>query len=244
MSLDDVNDKKTHNLRQRQYFEGVHKKTMVPVESNYLHRHIEQVLRFVELTSKDRVIEVGCGMGRYTMLLAEYGVNVTGLDLSRVLLGRLGEYSAGRFEIPLIAAELEHPPIKLHDGFDVVMGFFMLHHLHNLSSGLTGVCQLLKPGGRVVFLEPNPFNPLYYLQILLTPGMTWADERGMLRMRPEIVFQAMREAGLESHAYFHFGCLPPQIVNQRWGAMLEGICEIFPVLRGLRPFTLFKGQLH
>lgn len=66
----------THNLCQRQYFERTSKKTMVPVDSPYLCRHIDQALCFVELTSQDRVFEVGCGMGRYTLLLAARGVNV------------------------------------------------------------------------------------------------------------------------------------------------------------------------
>lgn len=234
---------RTHNLHQRQYFERAGKKTMAPVDSTYLRRHIAQVLRSVELRSTDRVLEVGSGMGRYTLLLAELEVKVTGLDLSPVLLKRLREYNAGRYSIPLLAADVEHPPVEQNQGFDIVIGFFTLHHLYSISKGLRGIRQLLNPGGRVVFLEPNPYSPLYYLQILITPGMTWAGERGMLRMRPKIVFQAMREVGLMPHAHYHFGCLPPQIVNQRWGAALEELCERISIMRSFRPFILFKGQL-
>lgn len=232
-----------YNLRQRHYFEQPGKKTMAPADSTYLRRHIAQVLRTVELNSSDRVLEVGCGMGRYTLLLADLKVNVTGLDLSHVLLKRLLEYNAGRYMIPLLAADLEHPPVEPPQGFDIVIGFFTLHHLYSLSKGLNGIRYLLKPGGWVVFLEPNPYNPLYYLQILITPGMTWAAERGMLRMRPEIVFQAMRETGLVPQAPSYFGCLPPQIVNQPWGAALEELCERIPIMRSFRPFILFRAQL-
>ena len=54
---------------------------------------------------------------------------------------------------------------------------------------------MVKPGGRIVFLEPNPFNLLYYLQILFTPRMTWSGERGIPNMRKSLVFEAMHTAG-------------------------------------------------
>lgn len=231
-----------HNLRQREYFERSSKKTMVPVDSPYLERHIDRALRFAGYWQGERVLEAGCGMGRYTLLLAARGVDVTGLDLSPVLLDRLREFNTGRDTIPLVAADLEHPPVELQARFDLVLSFFTLHHLHDITRGLDGMRLLLKPGGRVVLLEPNPYNPLYYLQILLTPGMTWAGERGLLRMRPAPVFQAMRAAGLNPLAVERFGCLPPQIVNQSWGERLEELCERAPLPRSMRPFALFKGQ--
>jgi SAM-dependent methyltransferase len=231
-----------HNLRQRAYFERSSKKTMLPVDSPYLGRHIDRALRFAGYSKGERVLEAGCGMGRYTLLLAARGVDVTCLDLSPVLLDRLREFNIGRDTIPLVAADLEHPPVKLQARFDLVLSFFTLHHLHDLAAGLKGMRQMMKAGGRVVLLEPNPYNPLYYLQILLTPGMTWAGERGLLRMRPAPVLRAMRAAGLEPVGVERFGCLPPQIVNQSWGERLEELCERSPLPRSMRPFVLFKGQ--
>ena len=36
--------------------------------------------------------------------------------------------------------------------------------------------RVLRPGGRVAFCEPVAWNPLYYLQIALTPGMSFSGE--------------------------------------------------------------------
>ena len=85
---------------------------------------LDLICRKIGLAQGMNVLDVGCGMGRYTLLLAEREVKVTGLDLSPVLLSRLREYNAERYAIPLLAADLEHPPVALHGGFDVVMGFF------------------------------------------------------------------------------------------------------------------------
>ena len=90
-----------HNRRQRQYFEQTWKRTMQPAGTPYLRRQADEVMRFAGVAAGQHVLEVGCGEGRYTLLLAERGVRVEGLDLSPVLLDRLREHDGGRYNIPL-----------------------------------------------------------------------------------------------------------------------------------------------
>jgi len=92
-----------------------------------------------------------------------------------------------------------------------------------------------------VFLEPNPLNPLYYIQILITPGMSWAGERGMLRMRPRLVAQAMEQSGLRLAALDRYGFFPPFLANRPWGAALDRTLEKVPFLRPFLPFQLFRA---
>ena len=69
-------------------------------------RQLDETLRFASVTAADRVLEIGCGMGRGTLLLAERGVRVEGLDLSQALLDRLRAYNRGRFHIPIHCADV------------------------------------------------------------------------------------------------------------------------------------------
>ncbi|MBI1762631.1 MAG: class I SAM-dependent methyltransferase [Acidobacteria bacterium] len=232
-----------HNQYQRQYFDNTLKRTMVPRATPYVQRQVNEAMRSGHWTPTDRVLEVGCGMGRYTLPLAERGVRVEGLDLSPVLLERLREFNAGRFDIPLYAADLSAPPAQLLGQYDLVLGFFMLHHLHSLDECFAGLARLLKPGGRVVFLEPNPFNPLYYAQILLTPRMTWRAERGMLQMRRTTLAQTLARHGFINFTLRRFGFFPPLLANQGWGAPVERVLERVPLWRGLLPFQIFSGEL-
>jgi len=231
-----------HNRYQTGYFERTVKRTMVPVDSAYLRRHVDELLRFADLRPDARVLEVGCGMGRYTLILAERGVRVEGLDLAPALLDRLREYDAGRHTLPLYCADIVDHPQELDGQFDAVIGFFTLHHLHDLPLSFAAMARLLKPGGRIAFLEPNPFNPLYYAQIAFTPGMRWQAERGLARMRRGIVFHAMRDAGLVRPALARFGFFPPFLANRSWGARLESILERAPIWRFALPFQLFRSE--
>ncbi len=215
---------------------------MLPSGSPYLQRQVDEALRFGGVSSQDRVLEVGCGMGRYTIILAQRGLRVEGLDLSPVLLERLRGFDGGRFNIPLHCADVARHPAELDGQFDVVMCFFTLHHLPDLPLCFEAMARLVRPGGRLVFLEPNPANPLYYAQILLTPGMTWRGDGGIVRMRPSLVLRAMKSAGLSGLAMSRFGFFPPFLANRPWGRRLERWLEAVPAWQGFLPFQLFKGQ--
>lgn len=236
-------DFEKHNSAQRHYFERSLKRTMLPADSPYLRRQVDELVRFAGIRNDESLLEVGCGMGRYTLKLAERGLRIEGLDLTPRLLERLREFNAARYDIPLYCADVMNPPPELNERFDVVLGFFTLHHLHDLKPCFRAMKRLLKPSGRVVFLEPNPYNPLYYLQVMLTPGMTWEGDRGIVRMRRRVIFDAMQSAGLVHPALLRFGFFPPALANMRRVQTIERRLESFPLWRAALPFQLFRGEL-
>ncbi|MDQ3639902.1 MAG: class I SAM-dependent methyltransferase, partial [Actinomycetota bacterium] len=148
-----------HNRYQRSYFERADHPSLKPTGSLYLRRHVEAMVRFAGIKAGERVLEVGCGMGRYTFLLAEMGIHVEGLDLSPQLLEKMKQYNEGGYDIPLHGFDLLECPPEMHGSFDAVIGFFVLHHVHDIEACFSTIGQLVRPGGRVAFLEPNPSNP-------------------------------------------------------------------------------------
>jgi SAM-dependent methyltransferase len=230
-----------HNREQTRYFSGGVKPTMVPDGTPYIERQIDEVVRYAGIQPGHRVLEVGCGMGRYTIGLASRGIAIEGLDLVPFLLARLKEF-AGELRIPLYCADVIEPPPQFRGSFDAVIGFFALHHMHDVVASYRSMAGLLRPGGTIVFLEPNAWNPLYYLQILLTPGMTWKGDRGIVDMRRAPIFNAMRAAGLVDLEIRRFGFFPPQIYNRALGRKLDHVLGDIRVLNSLLPFQMFKGS--
>lgn len=231
-----------HNRAQRDYFEARVKRTMVPRPSRYLARHVDELVRHASITPPQRILEVGCGMGRYTLLLAERGFAVEGLDLTPDLLEKLDAYNGGRFDIPLHAADTAHPPDALVGAFDAVVGFFALHHMHDLDACYGGMARLVRPGGTVVFVEPNPFNPSYYAQILLSPRMRWRAERGILRMRRRPIFGAMTAAGLVGPRLARFGLFPPLLAERAWTGGIERAAESTLAPTPCLAFQIFSAR--
>ena len=128
-------------------------------------------------------------------------------------------------------------------GFDRIVGFFILHHLPDVAAALTSLARLLAPGGRMAFLEPNRRNPLFVLQVLACPDMSFAEEKGMFLMRPASVQQALRDGGLTADPIETLGFFPPQIYNRLdFARRLEERLERSSWLRPLLPFRLFQGH--
>jgi len=101
-----------------------------------------------------KVLEVGCGPGRLSILLArEHGLDVTGLDLDPAMIERAKD-NAGR------SANDGDPPsflvgdvssMAFPDGsFDLVVSTLSMHHWAEPSAGLTEIARVLRPGGRAL----------------------------------------------------------------------------------------------
>ena len=231
-----------HNAAQQRYFERRVPGTMVPRATPYVRRHVDQLLYGSGIGEGASVLEVGCGMGNYTFELARRGLALEGLDLSPVLLERLRAYAAEELDIPLHCADVLAPPDGLRSRFDGVIGFFTLHHLHDLEASIASMATLLRPGGRLAFVEPNAFNPLYYVQIAATPGMSFRGERRLTSMRPSVIFPALRRAGLSDAQVHRYGFFPPQVANRTAGRALERTLEQLRPLRRISAFQLFISR--
>jgi SAM-dependent methyltransferase len=215
---------------------------MIPRRSRYLDRHVDKVVEWGRLVPGEEILEVGCGMGRYTLLFLERGFNVSGIDLSEGLLERLRKFNADRYPLTLYCEDIGLAAGRIQRQFDAVIGLFTLHHMHDLDRTFQGVRSLLKPGGRIVFLEPNPWSPLYYVQILFTPKMKWFMERGMLRLKRKAVLELLGKAGFIRFTHDRFGFFPPFVVNAKIGPFLERRLEKISMAKPFLPFQIFKAE--
>ena len=231
-----------HNRYQREYYESTDKRTMRRPRSPYIDRHLDRLIATASLKDTHTILDIGCGQGRYTLPLVDRGFKVTALDLSPVLLERL-RTAAGSREVDLIAADISDAPEHLAKRFDRVIGFFALHHMHDLDLVFRGVARTLKRGGVFAMLEPVPQNPLYYLQIAFTPKMTWRGERGLLKMRTSVVHAALHRQGFVGCQTEKFGLFPPVIVNTRLGGYLEDALQHRRYIRIANAFQIFSATL-
>lgn len=203
-----------HNAVQLAHYAGpgLVSPRMQPVDTPYVRRHVARLVDELGLAAGMRVLDVGCGLGKFTRLLHDHHqVEVEGLDLSPDLLAR---FRAERPDIPLHRGDLLRPPRELAGRFDAVTGFFVLHHLEDLTAAFAGIRTMLREGGRAAFVEPNAWCPLFWAQITCTPGMSWRAERGMLRMTRQRLTGALTAAGYVGASHRTSGLLPPVLANR------------------------------
>ncbi len=108
-----------------------------------------------------RVLELGCGLGELSCLLAKSGAEVTAFDISPLsvyVAEKRAEMLSVTENIRFCVAAGEALPFP-SGSFDVIFAKGVLHHLHAETSR-PELYRVLKPGGKAAFTEPLGMNPL------------------------------------------------------------------------------------
>jgi 2-polyprenyl-3-methyl-5-hydroxy-6-metoxy-1,4-benzoquinol methylase len=100
----------------------------------------------------DRVLDLGCGQGDLTAVLAGAGARPLGVDVAEAALRR------ARRRHPRLSFERApvEGPLPLADGaFDVVWASEVIEHVADTARWLSEVRRVLVPGGRLLLTTPN-----------------------------------------------------------------------------------------
>lgn len=140
----------------------------------YKHRNLqkayEEVKRMIEwlqLPAGSEVLDLCCGMGRHSMALHEFGYNVTGVDLSPVLLQEAGKLNKeGR--VRFLQGDMRNVPLR--QKFDAVVNLFTSFGYFDEDEEnervLCEIQRLLKPAGQGKFII-DYMNPNYVQEHLV-----------------------------------------------------------------------------
>jgi len=104
------------------------------------------------VTPPARILDAGCGVGRYTIPLAMREYEVTGVDISGIAITELDNARLRRnMKMGLAAADVCHLPFR-DNTFDAVVAFGVLQHLleEERSTVLSEFARVLVPGGTLV----------------------------------------------------------------------------------------------
>lgn len=109
-----------------------------------------------------RVLDIACGVGFLSVLLARYGHQVVAVDISKSSIEcakRLANYYNCEDKIDFRIMDVSKLTFD-SDSFDIVTGEDALHHVIKYPGSVENIYRVLKPGGKAYFSEPFAFNPL------------------------------------------------------------------------------------
>jgi 2-polyprenyl-3-methyl-5-hydroxy-6-metoxy-1,4-benzoquinol methylase len=99
---------------------------------------------------KGRLLDFGCGSGKYLAAMHRRGWRVTGVDVSAGVAERIRS-EAG---LTAYAGTLPHRELE-PESFDVITMWHSLEHVHDPAAVLREARDLLAPGGKLVVAVPN-----------------------------------------------------------------------------------------
>ncbi len=114
-------------------------------------RAIRRALAMAAIPRGSRVLDVGCGTGRWLRRYQEFGFQATGVD---AILGMLGRAIECGTTAPVIAGDACYLPFA-DAQFDCVSDITVVQHIPRSQQvlALRKMVRVLKPGGRLILME-------------------------------------------------------------------------------------------
>lgn len=151
------------------------------------------VLELLAPTAGETILDAACGTGRYTVVMAERGAAVIGLDFSEEMLTR------ARRRIPYAEfhlADLTKPlPFPAHS-FDAILCAQALKHIPDLGLTMREFARALRPNGRVVFSVTHPAMVWNDYEMREHPGFLVAEHADIIHHKFDDYIAAIENAGL------------------------------------------------
>jgi len=218
-------------------FEAEHGDYDVLDERAY-RRLLDLFKEMIEPRPGERCADLGCGTGAFTRRLHEFGLDLTGFDISPLQVGRANREAKGteRYEVGDIRAT--GAPAG---SFDIIVYSGVLHHCDTRTSRievLTEGARLLRPGGRIYAYDPSVQSPSMFLYrdprspIHSTKGKT-ANE--VLLHRRELEAE-LRESGFDRVAIRGVSGITFRYVDSPVARLFLGAYNAYEHLLRLSPF--------
>jgi SAM-dependent methyltransferase len=120
--------------------------------------------RWLRTAPSTRVLDVGCGVGRWSRRLAARGAHVTGIDLSPTMIAearRRARAQPLRGRCQFLVQDVHS--LRTDEKFDLVLSVTVLQHILEAAAvraALQRMADTLAEGGALVLLEASPRRPV------------------------------------------------------------------------------------
>ena len=194
------------------------------------NRRTDFFISLGNISSSDNVLELGCGTGLFTeKVFNSTHANITAIDISEDLLEQASlKVKEARF----IRDDAMNMSFD-NGSFDVVYGSSVLHHL-NYETSTAEIFRVLKPGGRMIFAEPNMINPQIFIQKNVPFIKKWLgdspDETAIVRWKMK---KLLEKTGFKNVTIIPYDFLHPIVPSLliKPVSFFGSICEKIPFLK-------------
>lgn len=126
----------------------------------YNEQRAEVIYKVLKKAKAQRVLDVGCGLGKVTVHLAKRGLDASGIDVSERLI-KLAKEKAMKSNVAVHFEVKELEKFNSKEKFDAVLFAGVLEHIEDDVNLMSAAKRLLKSDGKIVITDKPTFNFLF-----------------------------------------------------------------------------------
>ena len=179
-----------------QYYRGLLDPTQVVkirFRALFFAMRLQPVLSYITQFTKEHgrapyILDLGCGFGLETTLLALAGAKVHGIDGWRPMIESAQKRLASYQQRHNLELDLKFEYVNLFQfnapqAYDAVYSSATLHHIEPVADGFKKIAEVMKPGAFFFLSDENGYSPVQQLAVQKKIG--WIKPRKYLRIDPE-----------------------------------------------------------
>ena len=187
-----------------------------------------------------KVLDLACGEGYNTRILARKGANVTGVDRSKKLIDLAGiEERRERLGIRYFRKDANCLKGISDNSFDLVTCFMALHDIEDYEGAVAEAARVLKRGGRFVFSIPHPC----FEKLVVSGVRTSVAERYFDKIEYPIEWNMERLRKKFKTVSFHRTLTDYSLALAKSGLFISRLVEPKPTLEAVRKHPSLKDEL-
>lgn len=155
------------------------------------------VLKFTPRHGK--VVEAGCGLGRYNFYLSHFGIDMIGLDFSKDTIELLNEWKQkNKYQLSFIEGDITALPFE-DNSLSGYLSFGVVEHfIEGPQLPLKEAYRVLRPGG---------------IAIISTPNKSWSKAYSKLKGRLKTIVKRLIGRKISKKVFFQYEYTPSQLRN-------------------------------
>src|SRR3989338_752894 len=126
----------------------------------YNKQRAEVIYKILRKEGAHRILDVGCGLGKVSVHLAQQGLDVTGIDISKNLIG-LARKKSREHEVNVNFEVIELKEFRPKERFDAVLFVGVLEHINDEVQMMKDAHHVLKTNGKIVITDMPTFKCLF-----------------------------------------------------------------------------------